>query len=143
VEAYASVLDLQTCCTQEVSASSAPLGALRQAQSLVTSSQPDGSANPIGNMQLKTQDGWLMTASSAVMLYSGEEEEADALIPMLVEAGAATRVLGMAVEGVWAQARASRRWRQKKYMVIVVLVSGAFIWERFSLTQVVVRSQSL
>ncbi len=101
------MLDLQTCCTQEVSASSAPLGALRQAQSLVTSSQPDGLANPIGIMQLKTQDGWLMTAGSAVMLYSGEE--ADALIPILVEAGVATRVLGMAVEGVWAQARASRR----------------------------------
>jgi hypothetical protein len=51
----------------------ASIGADRQAQSFVTSSQPDESASPIGIRQLKTQLGWLVTAGRSVMLYSATE----------------------------------------------------------------------
>lgn len=62
------MLDLQTVSTQPVRKSKTSFGALRQAQSLETSSQPDGSANPIGIIQLYTQEGCEMTAGSAVMV---------------------------------------------------------------------------
>jgi len=94
-----------------VRTSSASLGALRHAQSLVTLLQPDGSANPMGIMQLKMQEGCCMTAGSAVILYAGEEEEADALMPMLVDAADIGMLLGIAVEVVWAWARARRKRR--------------------------------
>ena len=111
-----------------MSTSKASLGALRHAQSLVTSSQPEGSANPIGIRQLKMHGGCDMTAGSAVMLYSGEEEVAaalmamldnpPALMAMLVDPGCWGRLLGIAVGDDWAWARASRMKRQRNSIVI-------------------------
>ena len=105
------MLDLHTVSTQPVRTSKTSLGALRQAQSLDTSSQPDGSANPIGIRQLYTQDGCEETAGSAVMLYGGEDEVAAALMAMLVDAAGIGRLLGTAVEDVCARVRPSRRKR--------------------------------
>lgn len=87
---------------QSVRTSKTSLGALRQAQSLDTSSQPDGSAKPIGIRQLYTQDGCDKTAGSAVMLYAGEEAvaAAAALMAMLVDAAGIGRLLGTAVGDV-------------------------------------------
>lgn len=42
-----------------------------------------------------------MTAGSAVMLYSGGEEVAAALIAMLVDAAGIGRLLGTVVDDVW------------------------------------------
>jgi hypothetical protein len=69
---------------QLVITSRASLGALKHAQSFVTSSQPDGSANPIGIRQLKTQGACDTTTGSAVMLYSKAELFAVVLIAVLV-----------------------------------------------------------
>ena len=96
------MLDLHTVSMQPVSTSKTSLGALRQAQSLDTSSQPDGSANPMGIRQLYTQDGCDMTAGRAVMLYAGEEDVAAALMGMLVDAAGIGRLFGTAVGDVWA-----------------------------------------
>ena len=119
------MLDWQTVCTQSVSTSKASLGALRHAQSLETSLQPEGSANPIGIKQLKTHEGCDMTAGSAVMLYSGEEKVAAALMAMLVDPGCRGRLFGIAVEDDWAWARASRRKRQRNSIAIAERISGA------------------
>ena len=63
------------------------LGALRQAQFSVTSSQPEGSASPIGIRQLKTQGACDFTAGKAVIVYGGEvstdDEDAAADIELL------------------------------------------------------------
>jgi hypothetical protein len=69
----AAVLPLHTVLTQSVISPMAPAGALRQAQSLVTSSQPEASASPIGMRQLATQAGRAVTAGKAVMLNSAAE----------------------------------------------------------------------
>ena len=58
---------------QPVSTSSTSSGAIRHAHSFVTSSQPDGSARPMGIRQLYIQDGCDWTAGSAVMVYSAAE----------------------------------------------------------------------
>lgn len=68
------MLDWQTVFTQSVRKSRTSDGAERHAQSSVTSSQPDGSASPMGIRQLKMQEGADSTAGSAVMVYSGEVE---------------------------------------------------------------------
>ena len=112
------MLDLQTVSTQLVRTSKTSLGALRQAQSLETSSQPEGSANPIGIRQLYTHDGWEMTAGNAVMLYSGEEEVAAALTAVLVDAARIGRLFGAAVGDVWARVRANRNKRYRKSMAL-------------------------
>jgi hypothetical protein len=57
---------------QLVRKSIASAGAERQAQFSVTSSQPEGSARPMGTMQLKRQLGAEATAGRAVMEYGGE-----------------------------------------------------------------------
>ena len=72
VEAKASVLDLQTVATQSVRKPAASMGAERQAQLSVTSSQPVGSARPMGIRQLKTHGFCDTTAGRAVMEYGGE-----------------------------------------------------------------------
>lgn len=82
-------------------------GALKHAQSLVTSSQPDGSARPMGIRQLKMHEGCDMTCGRAVMLYSGDEE---------VEAEPAV-VLDVELTGDWAVDRATRRKRVKSSIV--------------------------
>jgi hypothetical protein len=71
---HALVLDWQTVLMHPVSASRASAGALRHAQSFVTSSQPEGSASPMGIRQLKMQEGCDVTAGRTVMVYSGEIE---------------------------------------------------------------------
>ena len=71
-EAKASVLDLQTVAMQSVRKPAASTGAERQAQFSVTSSQPEGSARPIGIRQLKTHEFCDTTAGRAVMVYEGE-----------------------------------------------------------------------
>ena len=81
------MLDVQTVLTQSVRKSRTSAGAERQAQSSVTSSQPDGSASPMGIRQLKMQDGADLTAGRAVMVYSGE-----------VEVGAAALVMSIVVD---------------------------------------------
>jgi hypothetical protein len=64
----ALVLDWQTVFTQSVKKSRTSAGAERQAQFSVTSSQPEGSASPIGIRQLKTQEDADMTAGRAVIV---------------------------------------------------------------------------
>jgi hypothetical protein len=71
-EAKALVLDLQTVATQSVRKATASMGAERHAQLSVTSSQPEGSARPIGIRQLKTHEFCNTTAGRAVMVYGGE-----------------------------------------------------------------------
>jgi hypothetical protein len=66
------VLLLQTVSTQPVRKSITSAGAERQAQFSVTSSQPEGSARPMGIMQLKRQLGAEATIGSAVIEYGGE-----------------------------------------------------------------------
>ena len=58
---------------QPLSTSKTSLGALKHAHSFVTSSQPDGSASPMGIRQLKMQEGCPVTAGRAVMVYSAVE----------------------------------------------------------------------
>ena len=116
------MLDLHTVSTQPVRTSKTSLGALRQAQSLDTSSQPDGSANPIGIRQLYMQDGCDKTAGSAVMLYAGEEEVAAALMAMLVDAAGIGRLLGTAVGDVCARVRPSRRNRYSNFMAMCDMI---------------------
>ena len=123
------VLDLHTVLTQSVRTSKTSLGALRQAQSLDTSSQPDGSANPIGIRQLYTQDGCDMTAGSAVMLYAGEEEVTAALMAMLVDAAGIGRLFGTAVEDDCARERPSRRKRYSDFMVMCDMICRLLTWE--------------
>lgn len=86
VEAKASVLDLQTVATQSVRKPAASMGAERQAQFSVTSSQPVGSARPIGMRQLKTHEFCDTTAGRAVMEYGGELStevlDADMFVPI-------------------------------------------------------------
>ena len=99
------MLDLQTVCTQLVRTSRALAGALRHAQPLVTSSQPEGSASPIGIRQLKMHDGADWTAGRAVMVYS----EAVMLplaagVPLLVVVTLAG-VEAAVVMDIWARAR--------------------------------------
>lgn len=65
------MLEEQTVLMHSVMTWMASIGAERQAQSWSTSSQPLGSARPIGLRQLKTQgaaDWRLMTAGTAVMV---------------------------------------------------------------------------
>ena len=109
---------------QPVRTSKTSLGALRQAQSLDTSSQPDGSANPIGIKQLYTHDGCDKTAGSAVMLYAGEEEVADALTPMLVDAAGIGRLLGTAVGDICARVKPSRRKGYSNFMAMDNMIVG-------------------
>ena len=71
-DANASVLDLHTVATQSVRKAAASTGAERQAQFSVTSSQPEGSARPMGIRQLKTHEFCDLTAGRAVMVYGGE-----------------------------------------------------------------------
>jgi hypothetical protein len=68
----ALALDWQTVLMQSVRKLRTSAGAERHAQSSVTSSQPEGSASPMGIRQLKMQDGADSTAGRAVMVYSGE-----------------------------------------------------------------------
>ena len=114
---------------QSVRTSKTSLGALRQAQSLDTSSQPDGSANPIGIRQLYTQDGCEETAGSAVMLYAGEEEVAAALAAMFVDAAGVGRLLGTAVGDVCARERPSSRKRCSKFMTVCNMICRLLTWE--------------
>ena len=65
---YSLVLDWQTVLAHSVSASRTSAGALRQAQSFVTSSQPEGSASPMGIRQLKTQGAAVWRAGRAVIV---------------------------------------------------------------------------
>ena len=58
---------------QPLSTSKTSLGAFKHAHSFVTSSQPDGSASPMGIRQLKMQEGCPVTAGRAVMVYSAAE----------------------------------------------------------------------
>ena len=66
------MLLLHTVAMQLVRKSIASAGAERQAQFSVTSSQPEGSARPMGTMQLKRQLGAEATTGRAVMEYGGE-----------------------------------------------------------------------
>lgn len=59
-----------------------------------------------------------MTAGSAVMLYSGEEEVAAALIAMLVDAAGIGRLFGTAVGDVWPRVKPSRRKKHRKSMAL-------------------------
>ena len=75
---------------QLLSTSKTSLGALRHAHSFVTSSQPDGSASPMGIRQLKIHEGCPVTAGSAVMLYSAVDAFANAILvdigmPLIVD----------------------------------------------------------
>jgi hypothetical protein len=70
---YALVDSVHTVSMQPVSTSSTSAGALRQAHSLVTSSQPLGSARPMGMRQFQTQAGWAITLGSAVIVYGAVE----------------------------------------------------------------------
>lgn len=102
---------MHTVWTQSVSTSKTSLGAFRHAHSFVTSSQPDGSATPIGMRQLKTQEGCPVTAGRAVMLYSAAETFAVAVL---------------AIEDVdvsldvddWLIARETREERMRSFMVL-------------------------
>ena len=58
----------QTVLTQSVRKSRTSAGAERHAQSSDTSSQPEGSASPIGMRQLKTHEGADWTAARAVIV---------------------------------------------------------------------------
>ena len=91
---------------QPVSTSRTSAGALRHAQSFVTSSQPDGSARPMGIRQLKTQEGCDVTCGRAVMLYSGEEE-----------VGAEPDAVPDVELTDWAMARGARRKRTESFML--------------------------
>jgi hypothetical protein len=101
------VLDLQTVSTQPVSTSRTSAGALRHAQSFVTSSQPDGSASPMGIRQLKMHDGCDVTWGRAVMVYSGDKEDIAAALGVALDVELTN----------WAMARATRRERMKRFIV--------------------------
>lgn len=108
-----------------MSTSKTSAGALRHAQSFVTSSQPDGSASPMGIRQLKTQEGCDMTAGRAVMEYSGEEELAEALMAMVVVI-AIPLAVPVDVDD-WAMARATWRENTRSLMIDESVDSCALI----------------
>ena len=112
---YALVLDWQTVSMQPVSTSRTSAGALRHAQSFVTSSQPEGSASPIGIKQLKMQGGCDIIAGRAVMVYSGEVE-VDAIV--LMDVSLIETDIDLDVDD-WAITRDMRdRTRLKSFMVV-------------------------
>src|SRR5271169_546323 len=94
---------------QLVITSNASAGALRHAQSFVTSSQPDGSASPMGIRQLKMQEGCPVTAGKAVMLYSAAEAFA---VAVLAEIDVSLDV------DDWAMPRAIRQEKMRSFMVV-------------------------
>lgn len=96
----------------------ASLGALRHAHSFVTSSQPDGSANPMGMRQLKTQEGCPVTAGRAVMLYSAAEAFVVAVLDtLLIEDMDAP----LDVDD-WLIASATREERMRSFMALGLTV---------------------
>jgi hypothetical protein len=92
---------------QLVRKSIASAGAERQAQFSVTSSQPEGSARPMGTMQLKRQLGAEATAGRAVMEYGGElsvevDMDMDIDIESEVDDAARTRQLRFKRKNAWS-----------------------------------------
>jgi hypothetical protein len=98
---------------QLLSTSKASLGALRQAHSFVTSSQPDGSASPIGIRQLKIQEGCPVTAGRAVIVYSAAEALAAA---MLADVDMLDMLASLDVED-WPIARARKDKKIRSFIV--------------------------
>lgn len=118
----ALVLDWQTVLTQSVRKSSTSAGAERHAQSSVTSSQPEGSASPMGIKQLKIQDGADLTAGRAVIVYSGEiDVEAASIVDMDMELIAPDMSLALEVEAA-ATARRAKVRRLRTFMMGIGLV---------------------
>lgn len=95
----------------------ASLGALRHAHSFVTSSQPDGSANPMGMRQLKTQEGCPVTAGRAVMLYSAVEAFAVAMLAITDMLLIEDMDMSLDVDD-WLIASATREERMRSFMVL-------------------------
>jgi hypothetical protein len=123
------VLEWQTVTTQSVRKAAASIGADRQAQSLVTSSQPDESARPIGMRQLKMQLGWLETAGRSVILYSATKllTEVVMLIIMVIDALDGTVDGGDVVDEV-ASTNSESKKSTKSF--IVANWYGAFMYVR-------------
>lgn len=98
---------------QSVSTLKASFGAFRHAHSFVTSSQPDGSASPMGIKQLKMQDGWSVTAGRAVIVYSAAETLAAV---MLADMAIDVDMLLLPIEDVddWPMTRATREEKMRR-----------------------------
>jgi hypothetical protein len=108
---------------QPLSTSKTSPGALKHAHSFVTSSQPDGSASPIGIRQLKMQEGCPVTAGRAVMVYSAVEAFGAA---MFVDIGVLLiedMDISLDVDD-WPIARAIRERKMRSFMVVVKGVSA-------------------
>jgi len=113
---YALVDSVHTVSMQPVSTSSTSAGALRQAHSLVTSSQPLGSARPMGMRQFQTQAGWAITLGSAVMVYGAVETLGAIGVGAVIE----TMLLmdmDMVVVLDWAIVRAVRAERVRDFIL--------------------------
>jgi hypothetical protein len=118
----ALVLDLQTVLTQSVKTSRTSAGAERHAQSSVTSSQPEGSASPMGIRQLNMQDGADTTAGRAVMVYSGEVDvDAAALADMDIVLIEPAMSIELEVE-VAATARPAKVRRLRSFMMRAAVI---------------------
>ena len=108
---------MHTVWTQSVSTSKTSLGAFRHAHSFVTSSQPDGSATPMGMRQLKTQEGCPVTAGRAVMLYSAAETFAVAVLAIIDTLLIEDVDVSLDVDD-WLIARETREERMRSFMVL-------------------------
>jgi hypothetical protein len=104
---------------QPLSTSKTSLGALKQAHSFVTSSQPDGSANPIGIRQLKMQEGCPVTAGRVVIEYSAEDAFGAAMFVdidmLLIE----DMDISLDVDD-WPIARATKGRKMRSIMVVTI-----------------------
>lgn len=116
----ALVLDWQTVAMQSVRKSRTSAGAERQAQSSVTSSQPEGSARPMGIRQLKIQDGADFTAGRAVIVYSGNVE-ADAAVLADIEMLLINMSIDLEVEDC-AMVRLAKVRRSRSFMMVVAVI---------------------